>query len=82
MKNFFIKKGLKNTELIINNSLNNSEVKDSKAPLAMKKLEIEKEILERYFEKEIRLIPQVFSHDTKEILKKISPSIRGILSEG
>ncbi len=82
LKKFFIKKGIENTELIINNSLNNSEVKDSKAPLAMKKLEIEKEILERYFEKEVRLIPQVFSHDTKEILKKISPSIKGILSEG
>ena len=82
LKNFFINWGLLDTELIINNSLNNNEVTSSEAPLALKKLEIEKEILGRYFEKEIRLIPQIFSHDVKEILKKISPSIKGILSEG
>jgi hypothetical protein len=79
---FFKDWGLDNTELLINNSLNSKEVLESGSSLAHKKLEIEKQIISRYFSEDIRLIPQVFSHNTSEILRGINPIIKGILSEG
>jgi arsenite-transporting ATPase len=79
LQKFFINWGLTDTEIIINNSLDSEIVKGSNSPLSKKKLEIEKTILDCYFSKNLPLIPQVFSHDKKMILKDISNIISGIL---
>ena len=82
LKKFFHDWGIKNSELVINNSLNSESITSSNSPLAKKKLLIENEIMERYPSLNNSLVlPQIFSHNKEKIIEELAPFIKRIINE-